>query len=316
MTARFQEPFNGAFNLDRTPLRYQYRTVSTRHLPELQATIDGLHRDGLWSDAPTFQEYTREMRFALADDFPEAKSIIIMAIANPPLSLNLHHNGKAIPTFLPSGYFDPGVSPDETRSEIEKNIIKEPGHRIERPGIPFHLKLLAVRSGLARYGRNNISYVNEMGSFILLRCFVTDYEFKEDHWQDLGLMTYCETCHACQTLCPNGAIRPDRFVIDVSRCVTLYNEVEGDFPASIPSGAHNALLGCMKCQAACPGNREAVKHFLPGEDLTEEETTEFLTGAPGEDVIHSVSQKLHMPWLVGSKEMVAILSRNMSVLVQ
>jgi len=308
--------YSGVIKSNSTPITYQYATVSTMHLPELQDTIDGLRRDGLLSDVPTFQEYTREMRFSLAEDFPEAKSIIIFAISNPPLAVNLHHGGKSIPTFLPSGYYDPGVSYDELRVEVEKNIIKEPGHRIERPGIPFHLKLLAVRSGLARYGRNNISYVNGMGSFILLRCFVTDYEFQHDHWQDIGMLEQCETCRLCQKQCPGGAIQPNRFVIDVSRCLTLYNEVEGDFPAWVPEGAHNAVLGCMKCQITCPGNRQAVQHFIPVDDITEEEIAEYISGTPDEKTIQSVSEKLRMPWLVGSKEMVNVLSRNLSVLVQ
>jgi epoxyqueuosine reductase len=308
--------FSGVIKINNTPITYRYRTVSVTHLSELQDTVDGLHRDGLWSEAPTFQEYTREMRFSLAEDFPEAKSIIIFAISNPPLAVNLHHNGKSIPTFLPSGYYDPGVSYDELRSEVEQNIIKEPGHRIERPGIPFHLKLLAVRSGLARYGRNNISYVEGMGSFILLRCFVTDYAFEEDHWQDIGMLAQCESCQLCQKLCPGGAIRSDRFVIDVSRCLTLYNEVEGDFPAWVPAGAHNAILGCMKCQITCPGNRQAVQHFIPVDDITREEIGEYLSGVPGEETIQSVSEKLRMPWLVGSKEMVNVLGRNISVLIQ
>ncbi|HWQ45865.1 MAG TPA: 4Fe-4S double cluster binding domain-containing protein [Longilinea sp.] len=309
-----QDPNAGLIDSNGSVIAYRYRTVSVTHLPELQETIGGLRRDGLLSDAPTFQEYIREMRFALADDFQEAQSIIIVAIANPPLAVNLHYNGKIVSTHLPSGYFDPGVSFDELRNEVEKNIIKEPGHRIERPGIPFHLKLLAVRSGLARYGRNNISYVEGMGSFIMLRCFVTDYKFTEDHWQELGMMARCEGCSLCQKLCPGGAIRSDRFVIDVSRCVTLYNEVEGDFPAWIPAGAHNAILGCMKCQAACPGNREAIQHFIPVEDITTEETGEFISGAPGEKAIQSVSEKLRMPWLVGSQEVVDVICRNIKVL--
>jgi epoxyqueuosine reductase len=36
------------------------------------------------------------------------------------------------------------------------------------------LKRLAVRSGLARYGRNNVTYVEGMGSFLELSASLTD----------------------------------------------------------------------------------------------------------------------------------------------
>jgi len=55
---------------------------------------------------------------------------------------------------------------DEKRLHVERLVaeaVGAQGYRIATPSLP--LKLLAVRSGLARYGRNNITYVTGMGSF-------------------------------------------------------------------------------------------------------------------------------------------------------
>ena len=49
--------------------------------------------------------------------------------------------------------------------EIRRTIIPDSGHRVDRVDYHFFMKLAAVRSGLAQYGRNNICYVEGMGSF-------------------------------------------------------------------------------------------------------------------------------------------------------
>ena len=179
----------------------------------------------------------------------------------------------------------------------------------------LHLKLLAVRSGLGRYGRNNICYVDDMGSFIALYAFFTDYAFETDSWNEIKMMDICQNCKICRKQCPSGAIREEEFVIDAGMCVTLYNEVEGEFPTWLPHNAHNALMGCMKCQAPCPANREPIKLAGRLEDITSQETLNFLSRQPDENTIASVSKKLMMPHMVGSQEVYDIIRRNLSVLL-
>ena len=42
-----------------------------------------------------------------------------------------------------------------------RTIIPDSGHRVDRVDYHFFMKLAAVRSGLAQYGRNNICYVGD-----------------------------------------------------------------------------------------------------------------------------------------------------------
>jgi epoxyqueuosine reductase len=251
----------------------------------------------------------------LIDDFPDARSVIIMAIFVQPMMVHFHYNGTRIPVAVPPNYYDPGLTGKMLNEEIQKNIIRETGYRIERAGNRLHLKLLAVRSGLGRYGRNNICYVDGMGSFLTLHAYLTDYRFKSDDWHEIQMMELCRNCSICMNQCPGDAIREEPFLIDVNRCIPLYNEVPGILPDWIPSDAHNALFGCMKCQAPCPANRESMKQIGLLEDITAEETRQFVNGNPAENVILSVSRKLKMPYLVGSKEMVEVASRNIKALV-
>ena len=65
-----------------------------------------------------------------------------------------------------------------------------------------------------------------MGSFFSFHAYLTDRVFEEDHWSDLSnLLGSANHCSICIDACPTSAISPDRFVIDVSRCIPLYNEL-------------------------------------------------------------------------------------------
>ena len=117
-------------------------------------------------------------------------------------------------------------------------------------------KLLAVRSGLARYGKNNITYVPGMGSLHRLAVFVSDLPCVEDNWGEVKTLKTCDGCTACMDACPTGAIVSDRFLIHAERCITFHNERIEEFPEWLDSSWHNCLVGCLRCQWVCPENRD------------------------------------------------------------
>ena len=310
-----QTQFAGTLAVTGAQYPYQYRTMSVQHLSELQEDIERLRRAGQISDAETFQGYLSEMKFVLPENFPEAQTVLIVAIATPPLLAHFQFDGRRYPASMPPNYYQPAFTRAMMIAELQKRVIRESGYRVE--GVEtYHLKLLATRSGLGRYGRNNICYVAGMGSFLNLRAYLTDYHFPEDHWQEVQMLDQCQHCQVCQKQCPGGAIRADHFVIDVKRCLPLYNEIEGILPDWIPPEAHNAIFGCMKCQAPCPANREAMQRVEAVEDVTEEETWQFVNGHPDERILLSVSQKLKIPYLVESPETAEVIARNLKALLQ
>ncbi|UCH58050.1 MAG: hypothetical protein JSV18_03915 [Candidatus Bathyarchaeota archaeon] len=292
---------------------YKYSTLSVDHLGELQGFIDGLKREGKLSDNETYRGYLSGLKFEVPEDFPEARSIIVLAFLNKLMLVNFHLNGENHEVMLPPQYYASGLTEEKLREIIQNEIIREPGYRIERT-TEVHLKLLAVRSGLAKYGRNNISYVDGMGSLLMLFAYFTDHPF-EDNWTELSMMDECEDCRICRTLCPTRCIPDENFVIDVGRCVTLYNEIKGEFPEWIPPDAHNALMGCMRCQMPCPANREVIDLVGRLEDVTEEETVKILDGAPDEELLASLSKKLRNYYPTQSKEYFPIFTRNLRALL-
>jgi epoxyqueuosine reductase len=237
-----------------------------------------------------------------------------MATLTKPMKVIFHANGTPQDIFLPPQYYEDGLTEEMLLDEVKENIIQNSDARVELAS-KLHLKLLAVRSGLGRYGRNNICYVNGFGSFITLFALFTDYAFETDSWHEIQMMDICQKCRICLHHCPTGAIREENFVIAAGKCVTLYNEIEAEFPDWLPRDVHNALMGCTKCQIPCPANREPLKYTGRLEDITSRETSQFLSGHPDEKTMISVSEKLRMPHMVGSQKVYNIVRRNLNVLI-
>ena len=127
----------------------------------------------------------------------------------------------------------------------------------------------------------------------MLSCYCSDMPCEEDGWQEARRMALCEGCRACMTCCPTGAILPERIVIDADRCLTLHNEADSaePFPDSIDPRAHHSLIGCMRCQAACPANRAYLGMTADVVTFDEAETLELLNGVPMEDLSASAREK-------------------------
>jgi epoxyqueuosine reductase len=297
-----------------TDFVYKYKTLSVGQLNELQQDIDKLKREGKLSDHKTYRSYLSDLKFEIPENLPNVRSLIAIAIFTKPMLINFHLNGEKHEVMLPHQYYASGLTEKILRDIMLKEIVKEHGHKIEK-ATQVHLKLLAVRSGLGRYGRNNLCYVEGMGSLLKLFAYFTDHQFEEDNWTEIRMMDGCEDCKICMSHCPSKCITEEKFVIDAGKCLTLYNEIEGEFPKWIDPNAHNALMGCMKCQLHCPANREVIKLTGRLEDVTEEETKKILKGTPDKKLLDSLSNKLRKFYPTSSKDSFPIFTRNLRVLL-
>jgi epoxyqueuosine reductase QueG len=124
---------------------------------------------------------------------------------------------------------------------VQKEILKNAKTRVVDITARVPLKLLAARSGLGLYGRNNLIFVDGMGSYNLLYAFLTDYQFPEDNWTNLSVLDRCHRCDHCDRICPTVCISRSNFGINIDKCITLYNENPGEFPNWILKSYHHAL---------------------------------------------------------------------------
>ena len=297
---------------------YKYKTVSIDHIKELQEDIDKLRYAGKLSDNEIYRGYIDTRGFEIPENLPNAKSMIILAIFTKLALIDFHLEGRKYKILIPPNYYDDGLTNEILENLILKKIIKEPGYKIELTR-NLHLKLLAVRSGLGKYGRNNVCYVDEMGSMLNLYACYTDYQFKEDNWIEMKMMESCENCKLCINNCPTNAIptpSDETFVINAGKCISVYNEIDGIIPGWISSDAHNALMGCMRCQLPCPGNHGVIKLTERFEDITETETEMILEGITEQEFLNSLSKKLKMFYPSDAKQFFPRLKRNLEVLIK
>lgn len=297
----------------------KYRIVSVKRFPELQQDLDQLFDGNKLSTNSVYRSYIDPKKFTVPETFSNAKSVIILAKATRIAFINFHYYGQVHNLLLPSPYYDDGSKIEDIEDYIFNEIFhssrSESLYKIERTKNLF-LKTLAVRSGLAKYGRNNISYVTEFGSFFDLYSFFTDFIPSKYDWSERKLMDLCESCTICTNLCPTKAIRNNEFVIDVERCLSLYNEVKGDFPPDFPTHIHHALMGCIKCQYSCPANKNAITNTRQLEPITEEETQMVLEGRRNDALVHSLCMKLKMFPFEYYDRYLPVLRRNLSVLIK
>lgn len=256
-------------------IRYQYRTVSVKHLPELEAWFAKLKQEKRISDQPTFRKWVDAFNFKAPEKMPGAKSLVVTSLPQKIGSLTLHREGKRYTVIIAPGYVDDGITFPVFQETLCRDVLKKAGTPLIFARLP--LKTLAVRCGLAEYGRNNVTYVKGYGSFHQLLAFYTE-EILPDQWRPLKQMAVCRRCGLCLDTCPTGAIRKREFILDAGRCISLYNEIPDPMPDWIDPKAHNALAGCMKCQAQCLGNRGLTGDVENVGELSEAETALLLEG--------------------------------------
>ncbi|MFX1425374.1 MAG: 4Fe-4S double cluster binding domain-containing protein [Promethearchaeota archaeon] len=296
---------------------YKYSTLSVGYLNELQNDFDKLDSAGKLSDDATYRSYLSNKKFQIPAKLPNAKSLVILAISTKLAHVNFHLEGNIYDIVIPPNYYGDGLEYEDLENLILNDIIKEPGYSVEFAHV--HLKLLAVRSGLGKYGRNNICYVDNWGSSVSLYAYFTDYEFKEDNWSELAMMDICKKCEICITNCPTGTIpylSKSDFVIDAGKCISLYNEIPGEIPEWINHNAHNTLIGCMKCQSPCPANQNAFQNIRRLEMIDEEETKLIVKGQIDDNLLNSLSKKLKMFYPSNGKQFFPVLHRNLKLLLK
>jgi epoxyqueuosine reductase len=287
---------------------YQGRVVPVHHLRDLQEEIEGRHEQGLLNDE-FYQEWLSGFEFKPLEDLT-ATSLIVVAVPSPQIRVDFAWNGNTYSAIIPPTY----VGYDDTRRQIQEflaGILAPVGFHTASARIP--LKLLAVRSGLGQYGRNNICYVPGIGSFFQLVAVYSDLPCMQDPWQEAHMMERCQDCHACRNHCPSGAIPSDRFLLRAERCLVFHNERSGryPFPAWIDPAWHNCLIGCMLCQRACPEDRDVLGWVEKREEFTQDETRLLLEGAELDQLPVALVDKLKRLDLASS---VDVLSRNLGAL--
>jgi epoxyqueuosine reductase len=287
------------------------RVVSTQHLDDLRREIE-TRRSQRQFDPEFAKGYLFRFKLTLPDELKDAKALVVVAMPRPPKRAIFNWKGKKQVFILPPTY----TAYDEKRLHVERLVaeaVEKEDFKVATPSLP--LKLLAACCGLAEYGRNNIAYVEGMGSFMRLTAVYTDMPPDGNPWQEPQMMKRCQNCELCQNACPTGAIAKDRFLLHAERCLTYHNEKDGEvpFPSWIEPQWHNCVVGCIKCQAACPANRPFLGRFGETAEFDQQETMLLLKGTSKEQIPQATLQKMQALSLT---DYFNHMPRNLSVLLK
>lgn len=284
---------------------YQSKILSSDHIHDLQAEIESQYRQGLF-DEEFFTEELAGFDFKIADSIAGSKSLIIVAAPQPHVRVTFNRHAKSYPCTIPATY---SYETDRQIQDLLEQQLKPAGFQVKKANLPW--KLLAVSSGLAQYGKNNVSYVNGMGSYHRLVAFISDLPGAQDHWQAPQVLERCENCKACMNACTTGALSEDRFLLKAERCLTFHNERPGEFPQWIKPSWHNCLVGCLYCQKACPVNKDIPLSIEDGPVFSEKETALILQGTSQDEFTQNAIEKLERLDMIGY---LPVLGRNLRAL--
>lgn len=286
---------------------YRGTVLSVEYVAQLKREIEERLRQRE-IDSALYDKYMSRFKFDVTTNLPETCSIIMTAAPQPQRKVTFHRNGQTHSVIIPPTYY---ADTDDCVKGILEKILSFNGYQLHRAALP--LKLLAVRSGMASYGKNNIAYVQGLGSFVRLRAFLSDMPAGRSEWLEPWAMKECDKCKACLNECPTGAIAADRFLLHAERCLTFFNEGSQEFPEWIDPAWHNSLVGCMRCQLVCPVNKGFAKWVEDGEDFTEAETDLVLGGVPLDRLPPETVHKLNRSYMA---EYLDVLPRNLRALLK
>lgn len=223
--------------------------------------------------------YERSLSWVCGSELPvlpAEKSVVVVAVPRPAHVATFDYRGQSVDLILPPTYHNYSGLPNEVKKDLESFL----GNGASLRAVKAPLKGVAARTGLVRYGRNNITYVDGMGSYAQLMAFASHMSLAPSSNPDSvepSALDQCRTCKACYTACPTGAISADRFLVHAHRCVTWQSEYEGPLPDAFGAAKRPCLVGCMVCQEVCPVNRGLLRFEHLGVHFTQDET-ELLLG--------------------------------------
>ncbi|MBR0508065.1 MAG: hypothetical protein IJJ86_05600 [Clostridia bacterium] len=127
-------------------------------------------------------------------------------------------------------------------------VLQEQGVRAARAETPYREQLASY--GIGSRMDNQLLYLEPYGTYFNLQGAMLALPEPIDYDPPREPKEVCDHCGICRAVC-FGAIRGD-YAFDWTRCEHTY--LEGD---PMPEDAMKwlpSLLGCMRCQAACPKN--------------------------------------------------------------
>jgi epoxyqueuosine reductase len=203
-------------------------------------------------------------------------SLIMVAVPRPAHIVSFEFDDIIIEMVLPPTYVGYRSLFETVRRDLEKQVF---AGQVQVTILSAPLKALAGLLGVVSYGRNNLTYIPDFGSYFQLAGFLGNTAIpKTETTKDnvKPVLSECAKCKACLKACPFGVIDQGRFLIHAEECYTLYSESPSPIPSEISSPSPDCIIGCMNCQMVCPVNKGRLKYQHTGISFSSIETHAIL----------------------------------------
>jgi epoxyqueuosine reductase len=242
-------------------------------------------------DAGFFEKFLSWMSEPGVQAGSETKTLVLVAIPRPAHILTFEDGGRPRDLILPPTY----VCYNSLFDEVLADLSSVTGDRLKLRLLKAPLKTIAGLTGFARYGKNNIAYVDGLGSCVQLVGFATEASIPDGPTPGEGTpraLDECRSCRACLRACPTKALADDRFLFHGERCLTGFSEFDGELPEEFASLRTPTLIGCLACQECCPVNRSRLRFERLPCVFSSEETAYLLGERGGGPPSHDLTQKI------------------------
>lgn len=192
--------------------------------------------------------------------FPWARSIVVAAVGylrDGDGTRPGPHDERTISRFADGDRYD------DLRRVLERirRTLADDGHRAEAVFDDDRLvdRALAVRSGIAWWGKSTMAITPGLGPWFLIGSVVTDARLEASRPMERS----CGTCTACLPACPTGAIVSPG-ILDARRCLAAVFQSRGAIPLELRPLAGERVYGCDDCLTACPPGQPWLSTFDAG----------------------------------------------------
>lgn len=221
--------------------------------------------------------------------------------------------GASCIILLFTGYLPAGPAPEGFMPLSSYYVASHTGYRaakavaaqIRESGFSaLHDTHLPARAAALRtggfIGANGFYYHDRLGSCVSIHTILTD-AFLPDNYAPAANL--CSRCGACKAACPSGA------TADLSRC--LRKHINQEIPEALRGDIYQ-ILGCEKCQQACPLNPAGTSepHLFSIADLLSGAATDAVRELAGSNFVRPgrlASQAALYAAATGQKQVLPLL---------
>jgi epoxyqueuosine reductase len=288
---------------------YKISLAAVGLLETVKDRLKGLKADGEFAPG-FFEENLSFFKYLEGSAIRNPTTVILVVIPRPAHTVSFEIDGQSVEAVFPPTYVEYQALFEKVQVDLVTNAL---GGKISAETLQAPLKSLAAALGLVSYGRNNITYTPECGSYFQLAGYLleqTPGASADSMGGGASMLGLCSNCRACIKACPMGVISEERFLIHAERCYTLFSESMQQIPESCKPPSPECLIGCMKCQVVCPANKGLLRREKTGISFTAEETEALLGEREIADspLLEAASEKFG---ILGLTEGVTVLRRNL-----